>query len=89
MRDIFFTRQFKTDRKSIIQKQDLEALRLVLDYLIEGTPLPPEYREHALYGNYAHCLECHARPNLLLICRIDGNKLTLYRVGSHSKLLKK
>ena len=89
MRDIFITRQFKTDRKSIIQKQDVEALRLVLDYLIEGKTLPPEYREHPLQGNYAYCLECHARPNLLLIYRIDGNKLILYRVGSHSKLLRK
>lgn len=89
MRDIFITRQFKTDRKSIIQKQDVAALKLVLDYLIDGTPLPPEYREHPLQGNYAYCLECHARPNLLLIYRLDGNKLTLYRVGSHSKLLKK
>ena len=89
MRDIFITSQFKTDRKSIIQKQDVEALKLVLNYLIDGKTLPAEYKEHSLRGNYAHCLECHIRPDLLLIYRIDDNKLTLYRVGSHSKLLRK
>ena len=89
MREIFITRQFKTDRKNITQKQDIDALKLVLGYLVDSVPLPAEYKEHPLRGNYIHCLECHARPDLLLIYKIEGNNLTLYRVGSHAKILKK
>jgi len=88
MRDIIITRQFKTDRKSILQKQDLEALKKVLGYLVDGKKLPDEYKEHHLIGKYNQHLECHIKPDLLLIYKIEGNTLTLYRIGTHAKLFK-
>ena len=50
--------------------------------------LEEKYKDHNLIGNYFGCRECHIKPDLLLIYRIDDNflELALVRVGSHSKL---
>ena len=55
-----------------------------------GDPLPPEYRDHALIGNYQGVRECHIRPDWLLIYKINENVLVLelLRTGSHSDLFR-
>ena len=39
----------------------------VIELLQTGNLLPREYKEHALIGNYIGYLECHGRPDWLLI----------------------
>ncbi len=83
--------QFKKDAKRYqYDKKAQQVISTVLDLLITGEPLPPEYKEHPLIGNYVGYLECHGRPDLLLIYQRDTeNKLIkLYRLGSHSQLFK-
>ncbi len=83
--------QFKKDAKRYQHdKKAQQVISTVLDLLITGEPLPPEYKEHPLIGNYVGYLECHGRPDLLLIYQRDTkNKLIkLYRLGSHSQLFK-
>ena len=56
--------------------------------LAEGEVLDATYKDHKLIGNYLGCRECHIKPDLLLIYRINNDilELALTRVGSHSDL---
>ena len=56
--------------------------------LAEGNALPPEYRDHALNGNYSGCRECHIALDWLLVYEIVDRELLLYltRTGTHSDI---
>ena len=90
MYEIFRTSSFKKDYKKL-SMQDREIVKEVITILVNGEELAQEYKDHKLIGNYLGCRECHLRPDLLLIYRIDNNilELALTRVGSHSKLFGK
>jgi len=66
--------------------KDTAKLREVIQLLIEGTPLPPRYRDHPLGGDWKRYRDLHIEPNWLLIYKIDGNDLHLVRTGTHSDL---
>jgi mRNA interferase YafQ len=50
--------------------------------------LPKKYKDHFLQGNWQGYRECHVKPDLLLIYKLENDKLTLtlVRTGSHSDL---
>ena len=54
--------------------------------LIEGSPLPPRYRDHQLGGEWKHFRDCHVEPDCLPIYKINGYELHLVRTGTHSDL---
>jgi len=87
MYQIFRTNSFKKDYKKLTQKEK-DELKEVIVKLANGEELEAKYKDHKLIGNYLGCRECHIRPDLLLIYRIDNEilELALVRVGSHSKL---
>ena len=59
----------------------------MLEKLVNDTPLPFRYRDHALTGEWQDFRDCHIKPDLLLIYRKSGqNLLELARLGSHSEL---
>ncbi len=83
--------QFKKDAKRYKHDKQAQAIiTQVIQLLLTGRSLPAEYKEHSLIGNYVGYLECHGRPDLLLIYRKDTDNriIKLYRVGSHSHLFK-
>jgi len=90
MYEIFRTSSFKKDYKKLT-KSDKEILKEVVTLLANGETLDKNYKDHSLIGNYLGCRECHLKPDLLLIYRINDDvlELALTRVGSHSKLFKK
>jgi len=51
-----------------------------------GVPLDEKYKDHMLKGEYASFRECHVKPDLLLVYKIDSNVLKLVEIGSHSEL---
>lgn len=62
MKELRYTSQYKKDLKRFLnQPKKLKALNEVLDMLKKEIPLPKKYRQHALEGNYAGCLECHMK----------------------------
>lgn len=67
---------------------NLSLLSVVVDMLATGKPLPEEYKDHNLSGNYAGCRECHITPDWLLIYEVEDGELILYltRTGTHSDL---
>jgi len=86
---IFRTISFKKDYKKLTT-QEKEALKSVITTLSKGNTLEEQYKDHKLIGNYLGCRECHVKPDLLLIYKIDNNilELVLVRTGNHSKLFK-
>ena len=66
--------------------KDVAKLREVIVLLIEGSPLPPRYKDHPPGGDWKHFRDCHIEPDWLLIYKIDGDDLHLVRTGTHSDL---
>jgi mRNA interferase YafQ len=61
------------------------------EMLIASEPLPAEYLDHALVGDWQGHRECHVGGDWLLIYRLDvqANKddlLMFVRTGTHSEL---
>ena len=85
--------QFKKDyRRMMKQGQDIGKLDYVIGELAEPNPLPEQYRDHSIKGDYAGYKECHIEPDWLLIYdyeTLDGGErqLLLVRTGSHADLL--
>ena len=87
MYEIFRTSSFKKDYKKL-SNDEKSILKKVIIELVNGQVLGAEYRDHKLIGNYLGSRECHLKPDLLLIYRVDNDilELALARVGSHAKL---
>jgi mRNA interferase YafQ len=66
----------------------LEELEKVLDILAKGIALPEKFLNHHLNGEFNKCFECHIKPDVLLIYKIEQSEITvlLLRLGSHAKL---
>ncbi len=69
--------------------KNLEKLQEVVKLLSEGTPLPPNYRDHPLIGQWQSSRDCHIETNWILIYTADKDSLRLERTGTHSDLFKK
>ena len=86
------TTQFKKDVKLMLkQGRDIQPMLDVIEMLRTDTPLPEQFRDHALSGNWFGKRECHIDPDWLLIYEKHENLLllTLLRTGSHSTILRK
>ena len=89
MLELVYTTQFKKDYKLAKKRNvDIEELFKVIAMLQNQQILPEEKKDHPLVGNYKGYRECHVRPDLLLIYKINENKLELilFRTGTHSDL---
>jgi mRNA interferase YafQ len=87
MYQIFRTSSFKKDYKKLSQKNK-NLLKEVIIKLSNNETLADKYKDHKLIGDYLGCKECHIKPDLLLIYRIENQilELSLVRVGKHSEL---
>jgi mRNA interferase YafQ len=85
------TSQFKKDVKRLGKRgEDLEKLRVVIDLLIEGRPLPPEFKDHPLRGNFVGSRDCHIGPDWILIYTLTekDSHVRFERTGTHSDLFR-
>jgi mRNA interferase YafQ len=88
---ITYTGAFKKDYKRIVKRgYSVELLQAVINMLAADGDLPEKYYPHPLKGNYTGFLECHIKPDWLLIWKTDSvNKvIELARTGTHSDLFK-
>lgn len=84
-----YSNRFKKDLKLYKHnKVVLVELEKVLDILIRGEELSLKNANHRLTGEFKDCFECHIRPDILLIYKIEKSEITilLLRIGSHSEL---
>ena len=92
MRTPVYSTKFKKDYKRCIKRGfSMQKIIDVMESLENEIPLPPQFKEHPLQGEYVNCLECHVEPDWLLIYGYemlddDESQLLLVRTGSHSDL---
>ncbi len=68
-------------------KKLLTILKEVVDLLVNEKLIPRKYKDHVLSGNYKGVRELHLRPDdLLLYVKVDGEKIILMALGSHSEI---
>ena len=87
MLEVKQTAQFKRDLRLCAKRRyDLSLLTSTVDILRIPAALPSQYRDHGLSGTWVNHQECHIQPDWLLIYRVNGNDLMLYRTGTHADL---
>lgn len=89
------TKQFVKDWRRLERsgRYPMEELEQVMHLLIQDQgPLPAQYADHPLKGEWADCRDCHIRGDWVLIYRIvegkDGEEVIFIRTGTHSELFK-
>lgn len=87
MRNPVYSGRFQRDLK-VAQKRgkDMEKIKVLMRLLIDGTPLPPKYKDHPLIGNWRSFRDAHIEPDWLLIYKIDGDDVRFERTGRHTDL---
>ena len=67
---------------------NLKILEEVVDTLARGEELPKKYKNHPLKGNLKGYFDCHIQPDLVLIYKIEKDRLILLLVdlGTHADL---
>ena len=91
-----FTKQFHKDwaRLGRTGRFDMECLKQVMLLLIANdAPLPPEWRDHALVGDWSGSCECHVGGDFLLIYQVDdaagkSGTVVFVRAGTHAELFR-
>lgn len=74
-------------------KHDMHRLKEAMLLLVANdAPLPPEWEDHSLSGQFKKYRECHVKGDLLLIYEIrakhDEEAIVFARAGTHSELFK-
>ena len=80
---------FKKDFNRIKKRgYDISRLEKIVELLANEVPLPEQFKDHNLSGNYNGFRECNIAPDWLLIYQVNNNELVLVlsRTGSHSDL---
>lgn len=87
MLEVSFTGKFRKDYKLCRKRgYDMMLLRNIINTLALSEELPEKNQDHGLKGNYMGKRECHVAPDWLLVYRIEGKRIILYRTGTHSDL---
>lgn len=91
---IDYTSNFKRQLKKIVkQGKDINLLLEIVARLANYEELESKYKNHHLINDktYRNCMECHLKPDWLLVYKYINNNLVLLLVatGSHSKILDK
>jgi mRNA interferase YafQ len=85
------TKEFDKDwvRLSHSGRYNMRSLKETMLLLIANDgPLPAEYLDHALIGEWADHRECHVGGDFLLIYRADTNEVVFVRTGTHAELFR-
>lgn len=88
-RDCDYTKQFRKDWESLTHsgRYDMRRLKEAMLLLIANDgPLPPEYLDHELTGDWRDFRECHVGGDFLLIYQLVGTAVNFVRAGTHSEL---
>ena len=86
---IEYSTRMKRDIKRMEKRgKDMKKLINVLNLLSLGEPLPKQYRDHALTGNWKGTRECHIEPDWLLVYYYMEGIIVFARTGTHSDLFR-
>ena len=88
MYSLEYSTLFKKDFKKITKMPIPEIVEVshVISKLQRDEVLDARHVDHALSGNWLGFRDCHIKPDLVLIYRVDKGVLQLARIGNHSEL---
>ncbi|MGI6783538.1 MAG: type II toxin-antitoxin system YafQ family toxin [Aminivibrio sp.] len=89
MLELAWSKRFKKDyARAVAQCRDLSKLDKLLVLLVNETPLPSSYKDHALKGEWSHYRDAHIEFDWILIYRVDkeNQRVLLAALGSHSEI---
>ncbi len=89
MLELGYSTRIKKDLKKFQYKKEvIKEFNVVIKLLSEKKKLSEKYLDHDLSGNYYGYRECHVKPDVLLVYRVNLAEKVLYlaRIGSHSEL---
>lgn len=81
--------RFKKSYKRCIKRGfDASLFEDVVSILSDGKELPPQYKNHPLHGDYEGWMDCHIKPDWILLWRYNDDELILclLATGTHSDL---
>ena len=92
-RESDYTKEFRNDWERLTHsgRYNMKQLKEVMMLLIaDDAPLPAEWLDHELKGDWADHRECHVGGDFLLIYRLEGKgskqSIVFVRSGTHSEL---
>jgi mRNA interferase YafQ len=91
LRTYLKTKDFEKDWKRLTHsgRYNMHSLKETMLLLIANDgPLPPEYLDHPLIGEWSDHRECHVGGDFLLIYQTDDDHVVFVRAGTHSELFK-
>ena len=90
MLSLKYSTLFKKDFKKVARLPIpvIVEVGLVIKMLQLGEALPEKYVDHPLSGDWNNYRDCHVKPDLVLIYKVDSTSLKLARIGSHSELFR-
>ena len=85
-----YTAQFKKDYQRAKRRgKNITKLDVMLEKIIDGTPLEPHHKQHRLHGQWKPSWECHVEPDWLLIWNDeDPERVKFLRTGTHSDIFR-
>jgi mRNA interferase YafQ len=85
-----YSTQFKKDFKKIVKLAIPYVVEVghVISTLQQRQILAEKYVDHGLTGNWSNYRDCHVKPDLVLIYKIENDILKLARVGTHNALFR-
>lgn len=87
MRAPTYSAQFQRDVKRLQKRgKDLEKLKKLIELLLTGDPLPPQYKDHSLKHDWAGYRDAHIEPDWVLIYLATSKTAHLERTGTHEEL---
>jgi mRNA interferase YafQ len=87
MRIPSYSGQFERDVKRLKKRgKDIERLKALIELLLAGGPLPPQYKDHPLKRNWAGYRDAHVDPDWVLIYAATAERVHFERTGTHEEL---
>lgn len=82
---------FRDDTKRLYKRNIMvqDEIAPIVEKLLNQEQLDPQYKDHPLKGEYVGYRDCHIKPDLVLIYKVQNDTLYLSRIGRHRDIFKK
>ncbi len=82
---------FRDDTKRLYRRNIMvqDEIAPIVEKLLNQEQLEPQYNDHPLKGDYVGYRDCHIKPDLVLVYKIQNDTLYLSRIGRHRDIFKK
>lgn len=82
---------FRDDTKRLYKRNIMaqDEIAPIVEKLLNQEQLDPQYNDHQLKGDYVGYRDCHIKPDLVLVYKIQNDTLYLSRIGRHRDIFKK